>query len=68
MKVDGQTNRIEVQFIALEDPIVGDFVCCNLLSRHLNIARQFYHQVFDWQYETLVAADGLDYVMGANAA
>ena len=54
--------------MVLEDPIEGDFVWCDLSSRRLDIARQFYHQLFGWHYETLVAADGSDYVMGANAA
>ncbi|MEM7749796.1 MAG: VOC family protein [Pseudomonadota bacterium] len=50
------------------DSTWGDFVWCDLSSRRLDIACQFYAQLFGWQYETLQAADGSDYIVGANAA
>ena len=44
----------------------GDFVWCDLSSRRLEIAQRFYSRLFCWQYETLQATDGSDYLIAAN--
>ncbi|MEM9358848.1 MAG: VOC family protein [Pseudomonadota bacterium] len=51
-----------------DDPVEGDFVWCDLSSRRIEMAQRFYGQLFGWQYETLTAADGSDYIVGANSA
>ncbi len=43
----------------------GDFVWCDLSSRRIAVAQQFYNRLFQWQYQTLQAGDGSDYLIAS---